>query len=52
MFLATANGDGVDHDLIFFVDTGDSVLALDRAFACGHFRGALSVMLVITSRLI
>ena len=38
MFLSFAKGLCVDDDLVFFVDTGHAVVALDGAFTGSHLR--------------
>ncbi len=36
MFLAFAKDLGIDDDLVFFIDGGDAIIALDGPFAGGH----------------
>ncbi len=39
MLLAFAEGLSVDNDLMFFVDGGDAIIALDSAFASRYVQG-------------
>ena len=36
VLLPVTEGLGIDDDLVFFIDGGDTVVALDRAFGCLH----------------
>ena len=39
MFLAFTEGLGIDYNLVFFIDCGDTVITLDCAFAGFYFAG-------------